>query len=714
MALLNYRLHYLLSALLGMAAFPAFAQNVNRNADVAQNNRTVPLRDADALLRAGKPADAYALLAALEQKHSGEARFNYRLGVAALDSGKLDKAVTTFKKALAEDPNIVGAHFESGRAYFQMGDLPHAKSEFVALLDANPQNVVRATAKKYLAAIDLQAPANETHARSATEEKVAQAPASDAKAGKPKDDSQASGYVDTPTLVRIDRFLVKGNTLLDPGLIERLLNPFKGNGRGFADIMAALEALEGAYRTAGYSAVHVVTPEQKITEGTITFEVIENLIVKVTLNGNRYYDKKNIRNALPGLVEGTTPSTRELSKNIQLANQNPTRQIDLVLAMGEEDNTLEAKVNVQDSSPHKFFVTLDNTGTQSTGRYRAGVGYQHNNLFNRDQALTLNYVTSPSHVKDVTQVSASYRIPLYLLGDSVDFLAAYSDTNAGTTNVAGAGAGSSSLLTFSGKGNVYGAHYNHYLPRKGDYTSRIIAGIDYRITNNNCLLANAACPATPDINLLPVTLTYGGTVSKQTYDTDYTASWIHNLPGGNKGGSGVFDVSRLGAPANYNILHVNGSVSGVLPKDWQYRVAGNAQYADALISSEKLGLAGANAVRGFMEREFSDDRGYIFNLELYTPELAPYLKMKEGSLRFLGFVDNAGGWNKPLPGELGNHTTLASVGVGFRYSSGKNLAVKFDLAKVACGDTDGVTCTASNVESRTGDMRGQISVLANW
>jgi len=47
-------------------------------------------------------------------------------------------------------------------------------------------------------------------------------------------------------------------------------------------------------------------------------------------------------------------------------------------------------------------------------------------------------------------------------------------------------------LSFSGKGNVFGVHYNHYLPRKGDYTSKIIVGLDYRAYYNNCLINGVA------------------------------------------------------------------------------------------------------------------------------------------------------------------------------------------------------------------------------
>ena len=365
---------------------------------------------------------------------------------------------------------------------------------------------------------------------------------------------------------------------------------------------------------------------------------------------------------------------------------------------------------MQDSSPHKVFFTLENTGNQSTGKYRAGIGYQNNNMFNRDQSLTFDYITSPNHLTDVKQYSLSYRIPVYSLGDSIDLNAAYSNTNTGTLNV---NAGS---LAVTSQGDIYGAHYNHYLPRRGDAVSKIVFGIDSRLTIQNCQASNAAfCSTTGDVYLLPFTLAYGNTVTKTSSITDYSISAVRNLPGAGKGGQSYFDVIRQNAPDGYNILHLNGSVSGILSKDWQYRVVGNAQYADALLPSEQFALAGLNAVRGFIEREFSNDRGYVVNLELYTPEVAQHFWMKDGSLRFLGFFDNASGWNKIAnPSDTSKRVMIESLGVGFRYSSGKHLTVKFDLAKVECHDNDGQTCTSSNVISRTGDTRGQLSLLASW
>ena len=78
------------------------------------------------------------------------------LGIAALDSGKSDKATLAFERVLAVDPNFAGARLDMARAYYQLGDLPRAQTEFEIVLKANPPEAARATIQKYLAAIDSQ------------------------------------------------------------------------------------------------------------------------------------------------------------------------------------------------------------------------------------------------------------------------------------------------------------------------------------------------------------------------------------------------------------------------------------------------------------------------------------------------------------------------------------------------------------------------------
>ena len=135
------------------------ADNLSANQSITDTESGVhekPLRDADALIKSGKPADAYNLLEPLEFERAGEVRFDYLLGIAALDSGKPDKATLIFERVLAVDPDFAGARLDLARAYYQLGDLPRAKTEFEIAQTQNPPDAARATISKYLEAIAAQ------------------------------------------------------------------------------------------------------------------------------------------------------------------------------------------------------------------------------------------------------------------------------------------------------------------------------------------------------------------------------------------------------------------------------------------------------------------------------------------------------------------------------------------------------------------------------
>jgi len=122
------------------------------------------LDQADALMKQGKAAEAYALLEPFEFEQSGNVRFDYLLGIAALDSGKPDKATLAFERVLATDPNFAGARVDMGRAYYQLGDFTRAKAEFETVLTQNPPPAAKATIDNYLAAIEKQESAKKTKA----------------------------------------------------------------------------------------------------------------------------------------------------------------------------------------------------------------------------------------------------------------------------------------------------------------------------------------------------------------------------------------------------------------------------------------------------------------------------------------------------------------------------------------------------------------------
>ena len=517
----------------------------------------------------------------------------------------------------------------------------------------------------------------------------------------------------------IVRFQIEGNTLLPDAEAQQVVAPQLGPKRVYGDIQKALEALEQAYRKRGYSTVQVYVPEQELTGGVVRLQVTEGVIGKVLISGNKYFDEGNIRRGLPAVQEGRAPNLRQMSEDIQLSNDSPAKQLEVTLGVSEEEGKVDAKVVVTETNPQRVFMTVDGTGTAATGRSRVGLAYQHANLFNRDHNLTLAYTGSadaPAGVK-VDIFSIGYRIPFYALGDSLDFIYGKSGVNTPSTSPTLGGG-----LGIVGKGDVIGLRWNHHFPRRGEYTSKLIYGFDYKYINSRCTTAGTPAsiePPTPPIascvpyTTRPISATYSGQRLSPGQVFDYNIGLAHNLPLGthytNLDGSAdaysYLTSANRSTRDDFNILRLGGSYLKAFQSDWQFRTAASSQYGgNPLVAAEQFGLAGSTAVRGFTERAAATDSGYFVNAEIYTPEMAK--KGDSGaSLRALMFYDFARGFNHNVPtgsltpGKIG----VASLGAGLRYSVGKDFSLRFDLGQV-------LDAGPPNTKER-GDWRGHINVM---
>jgi hemolysin activation/secretion protein len=507
--------------------------------------------------------------------------------------------------------------------------------------------------------------------------------------------TSAAGPASTaPATVHFDinRFDVRGNTLLPQQTLDSLLTPFVGKSRDFSDVMGALEAVEAAYHAQGYQLVRIDLPEQELDQGVVILNVVQIKIGRVKIEGNTHFDDANIRRSLPDLVEWQAPDMQAISKSLKLANENPAKKTVLAVQSGEQDDAVDATLTVTDESLWSATLNVDNSGTKETGKTHAGVILQNANLFGLDQVLNLQYTTTVEQPSRVSVYGVGYHVPLYALGDSMDFFGSYSNVDSGTVT-----AGIFDLAV-SGKGAVFGARYNRNLPTAGSYDSKLIYGVDYKAYKNSLQLLGFELGN--DITVHPLSLAYQGSWALPTTNVGFALTLIHNVAGGSRGGQQDFDMARVGAAANYNALRFDASAIQALPLDWQFRAAVNGQYTnDALVPGEQFGAGGATSVRGFEEREISNDSGVVGNLEIYTPPLCASIDA-DLQCKLLAFYDHAYATrNHALPGEF-QSMSISSIGVGVRVLFRKNIDVQMDVGHVLQAQTTATQRGANRLHAR--------------
>jgi hemolysin activation/secretion protein len=474
-----------------------------------------------------------------------------------------------------------------------------------------------------------------------------------------------------PVKFEIQRYVVEGNTLLSQRDVDKILAPFSGKDRDFGDIQRALEALQDAYVARGYNAVRVSVPEQDIRAGQVRLRVVEARVRRVKVDGNRFFDEKNVRAGLPSLKEGSSPNTRAISKDAQLVNENPAKQVTVALQAADDPGQVDATVRVTDEKSWRASAYVDNTGTPNTGNDRVGVGYLNANLFNGDDVLNVQAITSPGHASDVKIFGAGYRVPIYTWSGLVDVLAGYSSVNSGTVQ---------GLFNVSGSGDVFGLRYTQLLGRLDTYEHRASIGLDYRAYKNNVNLVDTSGSIVPDITIHPIVLAYTGRFSRVGQDLSFNVSYAHNIAGGKNGSQEDFDAQRAGAKAGYGAVREGVAFTQLLPSDFIVRALANAQQTqDLLIPGEQFGMGGVDSVRGYYEREVASDIGWRASLEAYGPDFGSWFG-SAWRARALIFTDAARGHdNQP---ERTPENKLGSFGLGARANLGKSLAFRLDAARV--------------------------------
>jgi hemolysin activation/secretion protein len=471
----------------------------------------------------------------------------------------------------------------------------------------------------------------------------------------------------------IQKFVITGNTLFSSGEIDRIVAPFTGKQKSFADVQGAVKALDQGYRERGFGVVQVMLPEQTIDQGVIQIRVTEPKVSRVLIGGNKHFDSGNVRYSLPTVKEGETPNSHNIARNLQMLGEHPVKQTQVLLRSGASEDQVDVNVKIDDAKPWRLAFTLDDTGTSDTGYLRSGIGYQHTNLFNRDHTLTAQYITSPTHPSRVGIYGLGYRIPFYHLNGTLDLIAGYSDVSSGTVQ---------GLFNVSGSGTIFGARWSYFLPKWGEVEQKAIFGIDYRAFKNDVTLAGVGL--VPDITIHPVSLTYSGIVRRAVSQLNFHAGLSTNIPGGSDGRSADFQAARTGATANYAVFRYGAQYARAFQKDWQMRASFNAQYtSDSLVPGEQLGLGGPDSVRGYLLREVSGDRGYAAQLEMQTPDLAPLLDAPgEYRTRLVAFYDfGSVQRNNALPGEQ-QSKFISSAGIGIRFNYSKNVNLRLDVAQI--------------------------------
>lgn len=460
----------------------------------------------------------------------------------------------------------------------------------------------------------------------------------------------------------VKEFRIEGENPISQEKTDRLLKIFLGPHRGLEGLLEAAAKLESVILQVGHSFHRVILPPQTLEAGVVVLKITQIKLANVEVEGNQYFSDKNIINSLPGLVIGTVPDTKQLARQLIVANNHPSKRVTIRMKQSKEPESVDAVLDVQDQRPWQIFSVLNNIGTSETGRLRFTVGGQHSNILGYDDSLTASYTTSPGHTSDVKQWGLHYRIPVYKYSGSFSFFYSRSDVDSGTIQ---------SVFDVSGAGKFLGGSYTHTFLNRENYRHRLSIGVDDKFFQNN--VAFLGTPIGIDVRSRPLTLSYFGEVQMEKSQVRFNVSYVRNLNGGNRNTKAVYAASRSSAEQDWDVIRYSVNYNRGLSKIWLLRLAWSGQWSnEPLISGEQFGIGGINSVRGFEERALSGDRGNQATVEFSRPIFDNRVQIR--LFTDLGHIKII----KPIVGQIASQTLVsAGAGLTWRWKDKLNFSIDY-------------------------------------
>jgi hemolysin activation/secretion protein len=193
-------------------------------------------------------------------------------------------------------------------------------------------------------------------------------------------------------------FKFQGNKLLSSETLAGVLEPYRQKPLDFAEIDALTLVLAANYRARGYLAF-VVLPEQDVSQGVITFTVLEAVVGKVVVaphsgSGTRT-DQQRVQSLVAAqLPQGEVFKVESLDRALLLANDLPGVAVTSALAEGDVGRSTDLVLNVVDRPLWSVDATLDNAGARATGVNRLSLNGNGNGVMGLGDLWSVSALTN--------------------------------------------------------------------------------------------------------------------------------------------------------------------------------------------------------------------------------------------------------------------------------------------------------------------------------
>lgn len=468
---------------------------------------------------------------------------------------------------------------------------------------------------------------------------------------------------DQVVFVLVD-FKIEGMQAYEPGKFLGEYVGLLGKPVTLQQVIDVVNTINHTYRDDGYIFSRAFLPEQDITNGVVTMQVVEGHIDNVVLQGVDPAANSSLKPYLDKIAGVSPFNIKDFEHWLLVLNDLPGARFRSVLRQPDlkQPGAIEV-VLLEERLPSSGVVELNNQGSRYAGPYQANLSYDHANVFDDYDQVSLR-LSATLPWDEVKYGQLGYEHPI----NAVPGLSFNTHVGWGGT-VSG-----SNLDPLDVKGLVkewrLGLSYSAILSRRTNWLMYL--NFDMKNATSKILGENLY-----DDRMRVVR---ASTAFQHLDDFDGATLMSAELSQGldvlGARETGSTNLSREDGHSDFT--KISGQISRLqnLPSNFQLLAQMSGQYAfDPLLSAEEFGFGGVPSGRGYDPSEFTGDHGVSATLELRYNGVSP---VRNFVFQPYTFVDFGKVWQEGDAPE--NAVSALSVGMGSRIDYGPATSMNVMMA----------------------------------
>jgi hemolysin activation/secretion protein len=204
---------------------------------------------------------------------------------------------------------------------------------------------------------------------------------------------------------------VAGNSILQSDDIVNAVQEFVDKEVTAKELDLITKRITSLYFNQGYETTSVVIPEQQITDGVVTVQIIENRLGEILLAGEQGY-RYETRLFLAQLydLQNQIIHLPTLNERLSILSRLPGTKVTPRLVK-RSDGASNLVLGLQ-STENSYSVSVSNNGSKFTGENRVTLSASFNNLTGNSDNLRLGFIGSAEELTHLNALTMSYARPV--------------------------------------------------------------------------------------------------------------------------------------------------------------------------------------------------------------------------------------------------------------------------------------------------------------